>query len=103
MATPLTLKHHLRAEPMGDDAVFLIGERERFMLRGRVYRLLLPLLDGRRTADELAAALAGEVSPAEVEYALRRLSQQEYLVEAAPAPAPPIAGFWHALGEDAAL
>jgi bacteriocin biosynthesis cyclodehydratase domain-containing protein len=102
MPRPLELKHHLRAEPASDDAVLLIGERERFLLRGRVYGLLVPLLDGRRTAEELAAALAAETSAAEVDHALRRLSQRGYLVEASPAP-PEIAGFWQALGEDAGL
>ncbi|WP_437643984.1 TOMM precursor leader peptide-binding protein [Sorangium sp. So ce362] len=96
----LQFKHHLRVEPAGDkETVFLIGERERFMLRGRVYGLLGPLLDGRRTEDELVSALDGEVSGVEVRYALMRLEQRGYLAEAAPAPE--VAGFWQALGVDA--
>ncbi|WP_437893379.1 hypothetical protein [Sorangium sp. So ce124] len=59
----MQFKHHLNVELGGDkETVFLIGERERTMLRGRVYLLLRPLLDGRRTAGELVAALDGEVS-----------------------------------------
>ncbi|MFS8069321.1 MAG: TOMM precursor leader peptide-binding protein, partial [Byssovorax sp.] len=100
MARLLRLKHHLRAEPAGEDAVFLIGERERFLLRGRAYRLLSPLLERLRTADELADALAAELSAAEVDHALRRLEQRGYVVEAAPQRAES-AGFWQALGEDA--
>lgn len=97
----LQFKHHLRVEPAGDnETVFLIGERERFMLRGRVYRLLAPLLDGLRTEDELVSALEGEASAAEVRHALARLEQRGYLAEAAPAPE--VAGFWQALGVDAA-
>ncbi|WP_437618668.1 TOMM precursor leader peptide-binding protein [Sorangium sp. So ce1151] len=100
MQRVLQFKHHLRVEPGGDkETLFLIGERERFMLRGRVYRLLGPLLDGRRTAGELVAALDGEVSAAEVHYALRRLEERGYIADAAPAPE--VAGFWQALGVDA--
>ncbi|WP_437293087.1 hypothetical protein [Sorangium sp. So ce426] len=54
----LQFKHHLGVELAGDkETVFLIGERERTMLRGRVVHLVGPPLDGRRTADELVAAL----------------------------------------------
>jgi oxazoline/thiazoline synthase len=95
----LSVKCHLRVELGGGDTVFLLGERERFMLRGRVYRLLLPLLDGRRTASELAGELAGEVSSAEIGYALGRLLERGYLADAAAAPE--VAGFWHAAGESA--
>ncbi|XXX72874.1 TOMM precursor leader peptide-binding protein [Sorangium sp. So ce134] len=100
----LQFKHHLRVEPAGDkETLFLIAERERFLLRGRVYRLLGPLLDGRRTEEELVSALDGEVSAAEVRYALRRLEERGYVAEAAPAPEnPETAGFWQALGVDAA-
>ncbi|WP_437973050.1 hypothetical protein WMF11_29205 [Sorangium sp. So ce295] len=55
----MQFKHHLGVELAGDkETVFLIGERERTMLRGRVVHLLGPLLDGRRTADELVAVRA---------------------------------------------
>lgn len=97
----LQFKHHLGVELAGDkETVFLIGERERTMLRGRVYHLLGSLLDGRRTADELVAALDGEASAAEVRFALRRLEERGYVAETAPAPE--VAGFWQALGADAA-
>ncbi len=60
----MQFEHHLGVELGGDkETVFLIRERERTMLRGRVYRLLGRLLDGRRTADELVAALDGARSP----------------------------------------
>ncbi|WP_438028921.1 TOMM precursor leader peptide-binding protein [Sorangium sp. So ce233] len=95
----LAIKHHLRVEPADEETVFLVGERERFMLRGRIYRLLGPLLDGRRTEAELVAALSGAASAAEVRYALGRLEERGYLDE--PAPAPECAGFWQALGERA--
>ncbi|WP_437766244.1 hypothetical protein WMF27_25600 [Sorangium sp. So ce281] len=97
----LQFKHHLGVELAGDkETVFLIGERERTMLRGRVVHLLGPLLDGRRTADELVAALDGEASAAEVRYALRRLEERGHVLETAPSPE--AAGSWQAPGADAA-
>ncbi|XYH93570.1 hypothetical protein ACMHYB_37750 [Sorangium sp. So ce1128] len=40
MQRTLQFKHHLRVEPGGDkETLFLIGERERFMLRGRLAEL----------------------------------------------------------------
>ncbi|WP_437639181.1 TOMM precursor leader peptide-binding protein [Sorangium sp. So ce854] len=95
----LAIKHHLRVEPADEETVFLLGERERFMLRGRIYRLLGPLLDGRRTEAELVTALSDEASAAEVLHALGRLEERGYLAE--PAPAPQSAGFWQAIGESA--
>ncbi|XXS95487.1 YcaO-like family protein [Sorangium sp. So ce363] len=69
----MQFKHHLGVELAGDkETVFLIGERERTMLRGRVGHLLGPLLDGRRTADELVAALDGHNRPVEVYLERRR-------------------------------
>ncbi|AUX46427.1 hypothetical protein SOCE26_079330 [Sorangium cellulosum] len=94
----LCFKRHLRPERAGDDLVLLLGEREQFLLKGRAYALLAPLLDGRRTVLELIAALADKVSAAEVAYALSRLEERGYLVEAAPGEPPEAAAFWEAAG-----
>ena len=77
----LRFKHHLRVEPCDGERVFLISERERFMLQGRAYALLAPLIDGRRNELELIQALAGRLSGPEVYYALMLLEEQGFLVE----------------------
>ncbi|WP_437317633.1 TOMM precursor leader peptide-binding protein [Sorangium sp. So ce385] len=96
-------KLHLRVEPLDEERVFLVGEQERFMLRGRVYALLAPLLDGTRAEREIVTALAGQVSPAEVYWALSTLEQRGYLAEAVAALAPEATAFWQSLGADARL
>lgn len=78
----LAFAPHLGAHVVSEDEVLLLSERERFALGGRVHAALVPLLDGSRTADELAAALAGEHSPALVYFALGRLQRQGHVVEA---------------------
>lgn len=67
-------------------------------LTGALYRALAPLLDGRRTADEIAAALEGQHGAAEVHYALERLAQKGYLAEPEPGHPPARTAFWHSLG-----
>jgi ribosomal protein S12 methylthiotransferase accessory factor len=94
----LRLKHHLRAEVVGDELVFLIGELERFLLRGRLYGLVVPRIDGRRTVEELIEDLEGRASPSEVYYTVTMLEEKGYLTEVRPDPPPEVAAFWHSLG-----
>lgn len=70
--------------PAGDDIVFLIGERERFMLDGRLHTLVAPLIDGRRTEGQIIESLAHEASAPEVYYSLFTLEEQGYVAEVRP-------------------
>lgn len=97
----LHFKHHLRVSPLQDDRVVLRGDEEHFILGGPLYRLIAPLLDGRRTIREVIGALHGYASPPEVYYALTTLEEKGYLVEASAGVDPQVAGFWQALGMDA--
>ena len=62
--------------------VFLLSESERYVLEGRTYELLAPLMNGDRSENELANLLKGQVEPREVFYALMRMKQKGYIVEA---------------------
>src|SRR4030095_1413138 len=53
--------------------------RARSLLRGRLYESVAPLIDGRRSADEIAQQLQDAISPAEVYHALRHLEKRGYL------------------------
>jgi ribosomal protein S12 methylthiotransferase accessory factor len=97
----LRFKPHLRVEPAGGQ-VYLIGERERFLLRGRLLELVAPLVDGYRTELEIIKALEGSASPPEVYYALTALEQQGPLIEVGPGLPVEAAAFWYTLGVDAA-
>ncbi|HWU88370.1 MAG TPA: TOMM precursor leader peptide-binding protein [Kofleriaceae bacterium] len=94
----LRFKHHLRAEVAGDELVFLIGDDAHVLLRGRPYALLAPILDGRRTIEQILAELAGAAPAPEIYYALRTLEERGHVAEVTPGLAPEAAGFWHALG-----
>ncbi|NER34799.1 MAG: TOMM precursor leader peptide-binding protein [Oscillatoria sp. SIO1A7] len=62
--------------------VFLLSESEHHVLEGRTYELLAPLMKGELTENEIADRLKGEVDAREVFYALMRMRQQGYIVEA---------------------
>jgi ribosomal protein S12 methylthiotransferase accessory factor len=64
------------------DGIYLLSERSHSVLRGRLYRRLAPLLDGRLTSDEIVDRLRGEASAAEVYYALDALERKGYIGEA---------------------
>jgi ribosomal protein S12 methylthiotransferase accessory factor len=86
-------------EVLDEAQVLLLDEREAKLLEGRVFPLLSPLLDGRRSVDEIYATLGGSVFPAEVEYALEIGRLRGLIVEGSD-EAPPFgaAPFWHVLG-----
>ena len=78
----LQIKHHLRFAALDGERVFVLGERERFMLLGRPYVLAAPLIDGKRTIADILAKLEGQASPAEILYALLLLEEQGHVVTA---------------------
>jgi len=94
----LRFKPHLRLQLVDAERAFLLGEREHFMLTGRVQVLIAPMLDGRRTVSDTLAALDGRVSAPEVLYTLSLLEKHGYLVDATDALPPEHAAFWQALG-----
>ncbi|NJM41554.1 MAG: TOMM precursor leader peptide-binding protein, partial [Anaerolineae bacterium] len=99
------VKDCLHVEVLANEKVFLLSENASWLLGGKTYPHLVPLLTGEHTAGELVQKLAGVASPAEVHYALHQLAASGYVVEAerdevAPHTASQTA-FWHALGVDA--
>ena len=101
IATP-AFKAHLRVAPIGDEGVLLLAERASFVLRGHAYRQIVPLIDGRRSAHDIVAAVAGAVEPATAWYALLRLEQAGHIVEHDPAGDRGADAFWLNLGGDPA-
>ncbi|MDD2422006.1 MAG: TOMM precursor leader peptide-binding protein [Heliobacteriaceae bacterium] len=95
-------KYFYRVETVIDEqAVFLLSERKSFLLKGRLYALLAPLLDGSRTVDEIINRLIGQASPAEVEYALKVMESKGYIEEGDDFLSREQAAFWSALGSEA--
>lgn len=94
----LRFKHHLRPVCVEGERVFLIGEREQFMLSGRVQTLVASRLDGRCTIRELLTLLEHEASAPELYASLSRLEEAGFLVDALPEYPTEAAAFWHAAG-----
>jgi len=95
MIQPPIFKAHLRVERLPGDGLLLLSERGQAALRGRLYELVAPLIDGRRSADEIVAQLDGQLSAAEVYYALRQLEKKGYLTKRNGAVSKPEHAFWH--------
>jgi ribosomal protein S12 methylthiotransferase accessory factor len=71
---------HFHVEVVPGEGVFVLSDSKQSLLRGRLYELVAPWLDGRAT-NEVCDRLRGEASPAEVYYALAQLERKGYLCE----------------------
>ena len=92
------LTPHLEFRPIEDGQVLLISESFNTLLRGKVHCDILPLLDGRRSQDEIIAALANRHSAADVHQALAALAARGYVVSGAYEMERGWAAYWSALG-----
>jgi ribosomal protein S12 methylthiotransferase accessory factor len=72
---------HLRVEVVPGEGVFLLSDGRHVLLRGRLYELLAPCLDGQSTADDVCHHLRDRATPAEVYFALGQLERKEYLCD----------------------
>jgi len=77
--------------------VFLLAESDYFVLIGHLYELIAPLLDGKRTPDDILDILEDRVSPSEVYYALMLMEQKGYIVESTDELPSEIAAFYSLL------
>ncbi len=80
MLTRPRFQPHVQLASVPGEGVFVLSGARQSLLRGRLYELVTPHIDGR-TADEICERLAPEVSPAEVYYTLAQLEKKGYLVE----------------------
>lgn len=87
-------KAHFHVEAVKDEGVFLVSEVGHSVLNGRLFESVARLINGRRTADEIASSLQGKFSAAEVYYALMQLEQKGYVTESGGSFEPSEAAFW---------
>ena len=90
----LRLKPHLAAHLVSSEEVALLGESGRFGLRGKAYAAVVPLLDGKRSDDDIAARLRGRIAPELVYYALDELEAKGYATRAGAAATDAAADAW---------
>lgn len=74
-------KTRFRVETVEAEGAFLLSERGAILLSARLYQLLVPLLDGNRTADEIVEQLQDRLPASYIYYALMELDRRGYLVE----------------------
>jgi ribosomal protein S12 methylthiotransferase accessory factor len=79
--------------------MILVSEEGSWTLQGALFERVLPLLDGARTPEQIAAALA-PLKPAEVYYILEFLEKKGHLAEKAPGLEAPVEAYWAGLGLD---
>jgi ribosomal protein S12 methylthiotransferase accessory factor len=93
-------KEHFHVEVSQPKTVFLLSEKEHFILNGRLYALLAPLLDGGHTVDEIVEQLQGQACATEINYALTLLDRKGYITEADESVPSEAAAFWNLLDID---
>ncbi len=87
-------KNCYRAEAVDDEGVFIFSERDSFLLsEERLYQLLIPLIDGNRTTEEIIDEMTLNLLPekfsfqvaieigVKVHYALMEMEKKGYIVE----------------------
>lgn len=89
-----------RVRTVAGAGTFLLTETLPTVLNGELYERVCPLVDGRRSVDDIVDELRAGTAPAEVYYALDQLERRGFVEEARGAPAPPEAALWHAWGAD---
>jgi ribosomal protein S12 methylthiotransferase accessory factor len=93
-----TFKVHLHVEVIPGEGVLILSEEAAKALHGAAYEKIVPLIDGRRSTDEIVDALAGQVDAVRVYYVLNDMESKGYLTEATPDIAASVAAFWHGAG-----
>ena len=94
----LRLCPHLRHYIAPGLGVFLLSERESYLLPDPVYRDLIPLLDGGTNLSGIADLLANGRNPVEIFSALDTLRRQGYIEEQNGELPVAQAAFWQAMG-----
>ncbi|KAF3884120.1 MULTISPECIES: TOMM precursor leader peptide-binding protein [Nostocales] len=95
-------KDHFHVELSPPKNVYLLSEKGHFVLTGRLYYLLAPLLNGCYTVEEMNKHLQGQASVDEILFGLEQLEKKGYITNASSTP-PPEAAFWNLLNRDADL
>ena len=94
-------KYCFRVEAAPPDCLFLLSEHHTFLLSGSLYQKVASLIDGRRSAQDIARELQNQVSLPEIFFILMSMERKGYLVEATEGENASEAGFWENWDVDA--
>jgi ribosomal protein S12 methylthiotransferase accessory factor len=78
---------HLHAHVIPNEGVVFSSQAGYAKVKGRLFELVTPLIDGRRSVDDIVDSMTGRLSAAEVFYAIAMLEQHGYVRESEHAPA----------------
>jgi bacteriocin biosynthesis cyclodehydratase domain-containing protein len=95
--TPV-FKAHLHVEVIPEEGVLILSETFSTTLHGAAYEMIVPLIDGLRSTDEIVDLLMGSLDAAKVYYVLSIMEKKGYLSEATPDMPVEVAAFWHGAG-----
>jgi bacteriocin biosynthesis cyclodehydratase domain-containing protein len=86
-------KPHYRVHVVPGEGAFVLSQSRQSLLRGRLYELVAPQVDGRPVED-ICERLCQQVSPAEVYFVLSQLEKKGYLCEEESSLPPSEAAWW---------
>ena len=89
---------HLQFHIVGEQQTLLVSEFFNTLLHGRLMCDLMKLVDGRSPLEEIAAALGGEYSIADLHAAIISLSAKGYIISADHGMDRSQAAYWASLG-----
>ena len=93
------IKHHFQVEILKEEEkVYLFSENENFILKGRLYTSIAPLMNGEKSCHEIADMLSENFSPAEVYYAFEIMEKKGYITEDSHCFNAEEKFFWNSLG-----
>lgn len=75
------LKNCFQVEKVEGESIFLLSERGSIVLSDALYQKLIPLIDGTRSQEEIAAQLRDEIPDTYIYFALMELQQKGFLVK----------------------
>lgn len=96
----LRFKPSLEVEILSPSTMYLLGDRQRFVLSDPRAVLLAGLVDGKRTVRQILQRVRARMSEPEALFVLARLVQLGHLSRVNPRWAPEAAGFWESTGFD---
>ena len=96
LSTPV-FKSHWVARDTGSGHL-LFSEDDRYLLQGRIYDQLIPLLNGRNRVADIVKRLKGKVPAAEIWSALRFLESEGFLTESEGRRWTSVDAFWELAG-----
>jgi oxazoline/thiazoline synthase len=94
MLTRPRFRPHLRVEAVEGEGVFLMSETGLTVLSGQLHQVVAPLIDGRRSVDEIVELARDQLRPVYVYQVLADLEERGHLIESGDYTAEGEAALW---------